>query len=363
MLTDAIVKHLDENNDSIVNEPEWKQAAATIGKLDTNDDELIGPGELVSKTSYPGALGSFLMKAYAADVKTDPIGDLLPFVLLRPGEGDSELLLDSDESRQSTRSRLVSPEAFATMRTSTSSTAWQIRLNTIQDGRATLAADGHEPTANGRLTFTTVDVRFDLRVDDGKLLSQVAAARRRSRALFAECDANSDENLDENELGTAKAGEFKELIGIADRDGDGKTSQAEFTTLLDLVEHIAAGHVLLTIIDHGTGLFELLDADHDGGLSVRELRDSWNRLQTANCVTHDSFDRTTLPRQLLGAVSHGHPLTTIGKPIRHGPEWFKAMDRNGDGDLSTREFIGPAALFEKMDTDQDGLIDEMEANR
>jgi len=37
------------------------------------------------------------------------------------------------------------------------------------------------------------------------------------------------------------------------------------------------------------------------------------------------------------------------------------MDRNRDGDLSPREFLGPKAEFRKLDADGDGLIDGVEA--
>jgi Ca2+-binding EF-hand superfamily protein len=39
------------------------------------------------------------------------------------------------------------------------------------------------------------------------------------------------------------------------------------------------------------------------------------------------------------------------------------MDRNRDGDISRREFLGPRAAFERLDSDRDGLIDSVEAAR
>jgi hypothetical protein len=37
------------------------------------------------------------------------------------------------------------------------------------------------------------------------------------------------------------------------------------------------------------------------------------------------------------------------------------MDRNHDGDVSAREFLGTAEDFRKLDADGDGLIDAKEA--
>src|SRR5262249_17362573 len=39
-----------------------------------------------------------------------------------------------------------------------------------------------------------------------------------------------------------------------------------------------------------------------------------------------------------------------------GPAWFRKMDRNRDGDVSRREFLGSDEEFKKIDTDGDGLI-------
>jgi Ca2+-binding EF-hand superfamily protein len=37
------------------------------------------------------------------------------------------------------------------------------------------------------------------------------------------------------------------------------------------------------------------------------------------------------------------------------------MDRNRDGDVSRREFLGPREQFDHLDRDKDGLIDSDEA--
>jgi Ca2+-binding EF-hand superfamily protein len=41
--------------------------------------------------------------------------------------------------------------------------------------------------------------------------------------------------------------------------------------------------------------------------------------------------------------------------------WFQKMDRNQDGDISPREFIGSDEDFRKLDADGDGPISATEA--
>ena len=62
---------------------------------------------------------------------------------------------------------------------------------------------------------------------------------------------------------------------------------------------------------------------------------------------------------LIPTPADGPTATTVEAGA--GPEWFRKMDRNGDGDVSRREFLGTDAQFKAIDTDGDGLIGVEEA--
>jgi hypothetical protein len=53
------------------------------------------------------------------------------------------------------------------------------------------------------------------------------------------------------------------------------------------------------------------------------------------------------------------------RPVQtaRGPLWFRKMDRNGDGFVSLREFLGSKEDFLRIDADGDGLISPEEAER
>jgi hypothetical protein len=55
------------------------------------------------------------------------------------------------------------------------------------------------------------------------------------------------------------------------------------------------------------------------------------------------------------------PASVSAGPPLSGPLWFQKMDRNQDGDVSAREFLGSGDLFLRLDRDGDGLLSAEEA--
>ncbi|AMV25717.1 transaldolase/EF-hand domain-containing protein [Gemmata sp. SH-PL17] len=378
-LTAALLKGLDTDNNGTVSEAEWKAAADALRKLDRNDDELIGPGELVPKIGYPGTLGAILLAPPTASEKPVPELDGLPVIVLPADLGDTHWAsvvvgrrdrdkdgkLDSKEAGlpvdvfaalDAKRSRKLTPAELAAWRKEEPTARHTIRLGKLETGRPAVERTG--------ASFETGQLRIDVRPDPGKMPELVAVTRKRYLDRFTDADANADGFVEESEIAKRNQSELRQLLPAADRDGDGKLSRAELVAWLDLQDQITAGHALLTVLDHGAGLFELLDVDHDGSLSVPELRGAWDRVKGAGCIASDGrFDAGKLPRQLILTVSRGHPVNPLGSTRRDGPAWFKAMDRNGDGFVSRREFTGTAELFEKLDLDKDGLLSPEEAKR
>ena len=123
----------------------------------------------------------------------------------------------------------------------------------------------------------------------------------------------------------------------------------------------------------------MLDASNDGRLSVRELRSARARLARFDqnddgVVLSDEIPARYQLTVLSGQTTYnpvqgsgfgqgvGYRLAT-SPPASHGPVWFRKMDRNLDGDVSRREFLGPPGHFGNIDTDGDGLIDLTEAEQ
>jgi Ca2+-binding EF-hand superfamily protein len=123
-------------------------------------------------------------------------------------------------------------------------------------------------------------------------------------------------------------------------------------------EKAAAGVVSLTAVSGPVGLFDLLDADRDGQLSVAELRGA------KSALANWSPDEAGASLVIVQGVARP-PAVPLVRTFRRGagPAWFRAMDRNGDGYVSPREFLGTPEQFRKLDADGDGLISPEEAGK
>jgi Ca2+-binding EF-hand superfamily protein len=166
------------------------------------------------------------------------------------------------------------------------------------------------------------------------------------------------------------------LFDPADADADGKLTRAELAAHLEMFEAFAAPAVALTPAVTTPTLFQLLDDNRDGRLSVRELRTAWDRLAVLEPPGADGkVDAITkaaiLPTAVLRLGRPSERFAVFLSPEQQppgargpqaGPVWFRKMDRNADGDVSRAEFVGTRAEFDAMDTDRDGLISVREAD-
>lgn len=165
---------------------------------------------------------------------------------------------------------------------------------------------------------------------------------------------------------------FVSWMRLADRNGDERLSEQEFRDFADLCNSIQGQLTILQVYDLQRSLFRLLDADGDGRLSPRELQYAWPRLKPWSSP-EGTLARNQLPTHYRIAMGYGLLMSSQGaspqrmlereRRVLLGPLWFQKMDRNGDGEVSRKEWLGSAEQFGDLDTDGDGFVSVSEAEK
>lgn len=170
-------------------------------------------------------------------------------------------------------------------------------------------------------------------------------------------------------------------FGSADTDADMQISRNELFGFADRQMAVVAGRLEFSVEQSGRTLFGLLDTNPDFRLSRREFQSAAKALKkidengdnvisdaemgTEYVVTiglgRSELRRQQPPESMMSMSGPGEAIVPDASELR-GPDWFRAMDRNRDGDVSPREFPGSKALFNKIDHDRNGLLDSEEAD-
>jgi Ca2+-binding EF-hand superfamily protein len=261
----------------------------------------------------------------------------------------------------------------------------QVELNT-KEGQSPLAAN--VVAKDGAVTVDLGSVTVQMRTGDAAVRPLGLEGAIQTRTVFDLLDEDRKGHLVEADTLTPSPGLVRGHFKLVDRDSDGKVTEEELVAYVqkmsDLQARATAACISLVFIEDGRGLFDLLDADHDGRLSVHETRQAPKLLERLDksgkgyLTASDVANRCQLLVRRGPAAGSGYSaLAAPGKGVvvdveiedvpptarvpTAGPLWFRKMDRNGDGFVSRREFLGSDELFKKIDADGDGLISVEEA--
>jgi Ca2+-binding EF-hand superfamily protein len=345
---------------------------------------LIGPDgtadklakEMLAKYGKDGKEGK------ATDVSREELGlDAATFKLL-DADGDGKL-----DANELARFAQRDPDAEFTIRLGGLGrpVGTPVEVVTNKDRPSPLADRLH--TLKGGAVFDLGTTWFDVaaggRADS--LLVAPQQLRNFYRTQFGAADKGGKGHLDSKDCENNPL--FRGVFKAMDADGDGKVTEKEMSAYLDRItewqNRAKSSCVVLTYGDQSNGFFDLLDTNHDGRLSIREMRQAVKLLDVLGHASDAQLRRSDIPRIFKLTLAQGGvggaPLpprltqnVIVGRggfgqppPPRPtaGPLWFRKMDRNGDGDVSRREFPGTDEEFAAIDTDGDGLISAEEAER
>ncbi len=309
----------------------------------------------------------------------------IPFALMRthpqlltPHDQNSDNALDAAELR----TFLQNPSVHLTWTIQLSDRAAQSRID-IKASPFARRFCRVKPLRRGRASLTVDDLPIEIRSHGGS-----GGTRRDFIGFlgqhFSVADEDRDNLLSEEEFEAMSSSMAQAQLMIdfqrADIDEDERLSRDELTAWIETDTIATQSQIEVSVRQDGRTLFSLLDRNSDRRLTQRELQEGGMVLEEYDRNDDGQLAETELGTSYVLQIGLGQPEVMRQAPQSMnmemastdailpgiesltGPQWFRRMDRNQDGDLSRREFLGTHAQFDQLDSNADSLISANEAD-
>ena len=393
-----IMKVLDTDGDGVISQEELKSAAEKLKSRDANDNDLLESSEvgggrsrnqyrsqLVNRRRTTGRTGT---TAYVLG-PTANLAAIFTALQTKYGGEDkairasnfrwlpglvTELDLDKNgtlDSREMVGLHLVSPHVVLKVNFGKDEMRPQgIRFVSISKllGNQNRVGDKFFK----QITIERPGMRLSFVAQNSSYLSTVNHLRS-AQTILSRFDTNKNGYIEKEEIKKV-AGNLVAHFDRWDADGDGKVYAKEIEAFYrdQLTPSLTA--VTAMASNKGPSFFNALDETGDNRISLREMKLAAKRLASFDENGDGKLGIDEMPVEMSVTFSRGpnysgryqrkgggiRPLRTVASAPK-GPNWFVRMDKNGDGDLTRREFLGGKEKFKQLDTNSDGFIERKEA--
>lgn len=391
---EEVFKRLDKDGSGALDPSELAGAAELIAKLDVDEDQCVSFEEVNPPPPPPEPNSRAAMMGEPPPERASPtVADMLRDV--REPLLARRLIKKYDRNRDGTLSEKEfgwSGDRFKTLDLNNDQSLSERELAGIADTTPDLEVAVELAPLDDRQPMVQLISVKGRRVDDAtrrdfarvafpSVVISVSCRQIDSMRKALDSAMEQFNSLDVDGNGYIDATEAKEalrfqrgLFESMDLNGDGKVFGEELERYVSVRGEPAMTSCRVNLYDTGHGFFQQLDRNADGRISQREMKQAEQSLKVLQKSPGALVKRTDPIRnfhlefvrgsfQLFGATEQLATSPAFQQLAPGGPIWFQRMDRNNDGDLSWYEFLGPRAIFDQLDQDNDGLIDVNEAMR
>ena len=384
---------LDTDGDGAVSTAELTDGLQSLIKLDLDDDETISAAELAplfdpsnrqiaisttedSQEAYPFLLlagqanldmvSQKLIEEYDREEEGKKSGGLSKSEIASTWETIASFDADKDgELSQAELKKALQQEAYPV----------ELSIRLPNFGRAKVTQADVKLT---RLPTNRLDVNLGHQIVEfvaKKWSSDVSNSISFYKIDFLRKDGDKNSYLDQNEFGAMNIPGA--TFASCDIDGDGKVYSAEMQSFLTESVALSRARLVMKIENDRQSLFKLLDVNVDRRLSHREFVDGYREmlkndgnqdgrlspkeLESRYKVSIELARTSLFERATQNRMATANATSPRLEQSTEGPEWFRRMDVNRDGDVSRREFLGPASQFVDLDVNGDGFLVASEA--
>ena len=304
--------------------------------------------------------------------------------LLNRWDLNEDECLSVDELRTKTVSNVSKPlpqfDLLSNQKVPADSVTIPIRLDALnRDSSAVRTSEDDAIAGLERLDRKRLRVRLasaDIVVQLGEGSSQKIVAGQQYLLGEINSSQTSNSGVEASQVHTDSTLEWLvPLFKVVDSDRNERLSESEIKSFVALLAEGAAAQSSIVSTIRGRNLFDLLDANADAQVDLRELNAAKNLINEPAVDDKPSkqvrgLSLEDIPLSLIIDLRRGPVSGRFGRlriatrqvEVRQHsaptvlPRWFAAMDRNRDQTISHSEFIGPPRRFQELDRNSDGVI-------
>ena len=378
-----VQKLLDIDKDGVLSKQELATASDRLKSKDADDNDLLYPAEINGTPARAGGNNVRIFRSFSATPRSS-----LAVMLGPAATAESSFAILTQKYKGQDGSIVATsfsavPKLFKQLDSNFTGKLEQSEVGSLNTVKPHIQMEVHLGKTEGPkgvvLKVVSTELKklgkADVELSGNKIdfqanlsLPVTANYKQTAKRYMTRYDANGNGYIEKKEMPNGLIAQFD----LWDADKNGKVYPKEIADTYKRQRAPYNTQVRAAALSDGNALFRSIDMSGDGRLSLREMKTAHEQILTLDKNKDGRIEAAEIPAVISVAFSQGNTSANSyrralenragSRPAASdAPKWFTRMDRNGDGDLTLREFLGTKEGFSKLDTNGDGFIELKEA--